>query len=353
MTTLIIPCAGRSSRFPGTKPKWMLTHPSGCLMVEKALSGINLEKFSRVVITIVKPHVEKYDADLVLRQAFGSNVELCILDDFTSSASETIYQTIQKAGITGDIVIKDCDNFVSFNLSFPVKNSIVGLNLNSKDAYVGNVANKSFLILNEQSLVESIVEKKIVSNTICLGVYCFESAEIFCKAFEILSKKEEIKELFVSYIVQYLLSKHDSPVEFKYIEACGYCDWGTLKDWKEYQSNYSTVFIDFDGVLVKNYGKYGRKNWDNELVPLDANLKALASYYAKGHQLVVTTARPECYRQTIVQVLKNYGIVPHAIVCGLNHASRVLINDFAATNPYPSAVAISMPRDGELANYLS
>jgi len=29
MSTLIVPCGGKSSRYPGMKPKWLLTHPDG------------------------------------------------------------------------------------------------------------------------------------------------------------------------------------------------------------------------------------------------------------------------------------------------------------------------------------
>ena len=54
MNTLIIPCAGKSSRFPNMKPKYMLTHPDGKLMIEKAMENINLEVFNRVIITIAK-----------------------------------------------------------------------------------------------------------------------------------------------------------------------------------------------------------------------------------------------------------------------------------------------------------
>jgi len=33
------------------------------------------------------------------------------------------------------------------------------------------------------------------------------------------------------------------------------------------------------------------------------------------------------------------------LVMGLPHSQRILINDFAKSNPYPSAAAINMPRN--------
>ena len=62
MKKLIVPCAGRSSRYPDTKPKYLLTHPDGKIMLEHALIGIDIEQFDQVIITIVKEHDNKYNA---------------------------------------------------------------------------------------------------------------------------------------------------------------------------------------------------------------------------------------------------------------------------------------------------
>ena len=35
------------------------------------------------------------------------------------------------------------------------------------------------------------------------------------------------------------------------------------------------------------------------------------------------------------------------IVFGMFHAQRVLVNDYARTNPFPSACAINVKRDGD------
>ena len=61
MFTLILPVAGRSSRFPNMRPKWLLTMPDGKLMLEKSIEAIDLEKFDRVVIVCLQEHLEKYN----------------------------------------------------------------------------------------------------------------------------------------------------------------------------------------------------------------------------------------------------------------------------------------------------
>ncbi len=62
MFTLILPVAGRSSRFPNMRPKWLLTMPDGKLMIEKSVEQIDLAVFDRVVIVCLKEHLEKYTA---------------------------------------------------------------------------------------------------------------------------------------------------------------------------------------------------------------------------------------------------------------------------------------------------
>lgn len=354
MTTLIVPCAGKSSRFPGLRPKWLLTHPCGKLMIEMVLESIEFKKYDRVIVTIVAEHCLKYDADLILEQIFEKNIEICILPEFTKSASETIYQTIKKSKVSGDFIIKDCDNIVKFNPVIPTRNGIVGASLNNKKFKIDNPLAKSYLLINKQNIIEGIVEKKIVSDIVCLGVYCFESAEEFCKAYESLSRgASDVGECFVSHVVQYMLSKEDEPSEFFFIEANWYVDWGTLVEWKKLQKKNACYFVDFDGVLVKNYGKYGRRNWNNTIEPIEENIQLLARISEEGGQIIITTSRTSEYKETIEKLLTSHGVKVYTIVFGINHAPRVLVNDFAASNPYPSASAINIPRNGQLKDYIN
>lgn len=71
MNTLIIPCAGKSSRYPNMRPKYLLTYPDGKLMIEKAIEGINSNRFDRKIITILKEHDMEYNAGIILHQAFN------------------------------------------------------------------------------------------------------------------------------------------------------------------------------------------------------------------------------------------------------------------------------------------
>ena len=116
MSTLIIPCAGRSSRYPNLRPKWLLTHPDGDLMLEKVVDALTINGLDRTIITIVQEQIEKYEADLIIRQAFGDKVEICVLDDYTKSQSDTVLQTIESMDVSGPFIAKDSDCRVSIEI---------------------------------------------------------------------------------------------------------------------------------------------------------------------------------------------------------------------------------------------
>ena len=67
MKSLIIPVAGKSSRYPGMRPKWLLTMPDGKLMIEKSVSLFNLNKFKRIIIIALNEHIKKFSEINVLK----------------------------------------------------------------------------------------------------------------------------------------------------------------------------------------------------------------------------------------------------------------------------------------------
>ena len=60
---------------------------------------------------------------------------------------------------------------------------------------------------------------------------------------------------------------------------------------------------------------------------------------------MITTARPEKFRKLTIAELDRHGVPYDQLVMGLPHSRRYLINDYANTNAYPSAVAINIERN--------
>ena len=356
MRTLIIPCSGKSSRFKNMRPKYLLTYPTGEIMVEKCISGLNLKEFDRVIVTIVKEHSEKYESEIILSQVFESYtepaVEICVLPEFTTCQSETVYETIRRMKIMGEIVVKDSDNYIAVS-EMPHGNFIAGLNINTFPKEIFRLNSKSFIITNNQDIVTDIIEKKIKSDCICVGMYGFSDAEQFCRTYQDLLENfnfAESNEIYLSHIISYMIGTGTEI--FRCLYVLDFEDWGTPMDWKIVQSKMQTYFIDLDGVIFVNRGKYGTKTWKNDNELLESNMQCIRDLYCNGAQIVVTTARSSEYVPFINEVFEKEGIKLHAIVTDCNHSSRILINDFSTTNTYPSCRAISIPRNANLNDYL-
>lgn len=339
MNTIIIPCAGKSTRFPNMRPKWMLTHPDGSLMIEKSMSILDKNNFDRVIVSILREHVDKYEANIWLDQVFGSKIELCILENPTKSQTETIYKTITKMNVKGQFCVKDVDSCLSVKLKGK-DNFVVGRDLR-KSPEITNVSAKSFISLNEQNTVIDIVEKSVSSNYISVGLYGFISSDEFIKYYLELSKNVET-ELYPSHIIASMIN---SGSFVNYIECDKYLDWGTIDEWRNHVEQIKCCFVDIDGVVFKNKGNYGLKNWKTEDEPIIENIEALKRIQSDGGQLIFCTARPEEFRKKTEISLKSHGLVWHSIVMGCLHSKRFIINDFAPTNPYPSCNAINIQRN--------
>ena len=352
MTTLIVPAAGKSSRYPDMKTKWLLTHPTGDIMIQKVLDAAEYKEFDRVVITILREHCEKYEADTILHQVFGSTVETFILEKPTNGPAETVYRTIVGMNIEDDIVIKDSDAVVAFANPIPEHNFITGLTIDSQSP-VMHIQSKSFIIKNDDDIILDIVEKEIVSNIICVGVWKVGSQQFIDAYKKIINSNvfRSDREIYVSHIISHLIVQQN--VVFEFIEAMEYINWGALPAWHRELKKYDTYIFDIDGVLLKNYGKYGEKNWSNTFEPIEKNMQMLEELSKNGNQIIFMTARSEEYVDEFISYITSRGIKYKSIITECNHSKRVIINDFANTNPYPSCEAISIPRNGQnLSEYI-
>ena len=344
MITLIIPCAGKSSRFPDIKPKWLFTHPDGKIMIEKAIEPfLRVKKIKKKIITITKEIDKRFNASHLLNQMFGNKVKVLILNKQTRSASETVYNTIKRFNIKGQILVKDCDNSFEIDKKFNIlkKNFIVFIDI-SKNPEISNVHQKSFIDLNNKKQIMNIEEKKIISEKICVGLYSFQSAKDFEKHYQICKNKIKNSEIFVSIVVKNMLNEN---FLFTCTEAKEYEDYGTFEDWLIIRKKYRTFFVDLDGVIFLNKGKYGKKNWNtkNQLIK---NLNHNKS------QIVFTSSRPENNKMKIQRELKKIGFKNFKLLLGLNHTQRILVNDYSNSNPNPSAISINLERDANNLNAL-
>ena len=336
---LILPVGGLSSRFPGVKPKWLLTHPNGNLMITEAIKGLELDSFDNIYLVTIKEHVEKYDFINGIEKQFQNikqqdKLNIVILENQTKNQPETVASAIKQANITGQIYIKDSDNF--FIEKTIQGNFVSTFDLN--EMALVHAKNKSYVITNDQGIITNIVEKKVVSSTFNVGGYGFESADEFVKYYDLL---KDNTDLYISHIIYQMLLDE---VNFIRSNVQEYLDWGTLKEWNMYKAQYVTLFVDIDGTLVNNSGEYFEPIWGTT-AKIKENVEIINKLYESGKvNIILTTSRKEDYKEITEMQLLNENIKYHQIIYGLYHGKRIVINDYAPTNPYKSCDAINLKR---------
>lgn len=338
---LILPVAGSSSRYPGLRPKWLLTHPNGNLMFHEAITGLELDEVDEIILVCRQDHYEQFEVEQVLKRQFAiSPIKVpyrIIQVEPTKSQPETVYMAIKNGNIEGPIYIKDSDNY--FVDKVKVGNKVASMNL-SQLSYV-DAANKSYVELDPQGQIINIVEKHVISNTFCVGGYSFLDARQFSKTFENL---ENSSSLYVSHLIFKLLM---DGVPFENSNVPKFLDWGTLKEWNRFRKEYATLFIDIDGCIVKNSGQFFSPVW-GETAGIPENVDYINQLFDSGKtHIVLSTSRSRTFADVTRKQLNEIGLRYHDIIFDLPHAKRILINDFSSSNPYPSAIAINLNRDSQ------
>jgi hypothetical protein len=333
---IIMPCAGLSTRFPNMRPKYLLSDYNNRLMIENAAKNF-IGKYN-VTIAILKQHNEMFNAENKLREAFGDKVNIVVLDKPTSGPADTVYQAIMNSeyffSSVSPVLIKDCDGFYDTDL---VDGNAIYVSKLSKNPDIRNAPAKSYTITNEQGIITSVVEKQIVSNSFCVGGYQFASIGEYVDTFEKL-KGNATSEIFVSNIIDYMISNGKI---FNEKEVENFIDVGTADDWFKF-NNKPTYFCDIDGTIVKTKDFH-----DDPYEPIQKNVDALLKEQARGCKLVFVTARKKKYEEYTNKILTEMGFVNYVLVMETNHSRRVLINDYANSNPFPSAVALNLKRDSD------
>lgn len=346
---LILPVAGQSSRYPGLRPKWLLTHPNGNLMIAEAIKGISPEYFEEIIIVCLEDHFNKYKIGNVLEKQFNKlafhNVSIEVIKS-SESQPHTVYQAIVNRKIKGSILIKDSDNYFHYN---PIQGNCICYASLEEFKRV-DASSKSYVQLDEKGIVNNIVEKRVISNVFCVGGYGFLKADDFIVHYEKISN---IPNLYISHVIQsMLISGHifqGNPVK-------DFLDWGTLHDWNLYRNRYSTLFIDLDGTIVENSAEFFEPYWALSN-PIPENVQVINRLYNSGYaQVIVTTSRSEEYSEKTLKQLDKIGLKYHKVIFGILHAKRIVINDYSKSNPYRTCEAINLRRNSteltDMLNYL-
>lgn len=337
---VIVPCAGRSSRFPNTRPKYLLTMPDGELMLQHVVRNW-IEDYP-VVVVINREHEEQYRVVDIIERIWGKTVSVHIVEHYTNGPAETIYETIRDWDDT-PFYVQDCDSLFNIKLPAVNRNFVAHVNLNDYPTLT-NIAAKSFVTLHEE-LLTNIVEKRLISDNICVGGYGFHSSYGYRHHYELLVERQgKDSELFISHVIKTMM---ENGCIFGGVRAINYLDCGTYESFIENQKRHATIFCDLDGVVFYNQSRYFENNYSIEPKLKPQAVSFLLGKQENGAHIVFTTARPSGVAGITEAALDAAGFKDYRILYDLPHAPRMLINDVSASNPWPSAIAINSPRDDD------
>lgn len=333
---VIIPCAGKSSRFPNTRPKYLLTMPDGRMMLQHAADNY-IKRGDDVTFVVVRQHCDEYQSEYAIRKAYGDAVNIVIFDEFTSGPAETIYNVVSTWDNDVPFAINDCDGFFDFEIKS--SNYVVYVDLH-KYPNMRNIYAKSFLKLTDDKITD-IIEKQVSSQYICVGGYGFSSSNEFIQTYNNL-KNSHVGEMYISHIIQNMVEHGHY---FNATAGKNYIDCGTYDSYTENMKNHMAIFCDIDGIIFKNQSRYFKDGHDTPPTLNQSAIDFLKEKIKLGATVIFTTARGEDVSEVTECAIREAGIHDFRIIYGLPHAPRLLINDVHFSNPWPAASAINAPRN--------
>jgi dTDP-glucose pyrophosphorylase len=342
---VIVPCCGRSTRYPNQPPKWMLPAHDGRPMIALATAGLSLDP-KDLVVTILREMEEKYDVIAGMRQAFRAAPRVVILDEPTKSQAETVARTLEALRLTEPFLVKDSDNHFVLDAIEQEFNYVCVDSLNHYD--VINPRNKSYLQVDHKDVVTNIREKVVISDLFSVGGYYFSDPGQFLSFFERLTGDTGRwqRELYISDVIGAMILEG---IPFRARTITGYQDWGTVHEWRNALEARNTYFVLLDGLVLERGSEYFRPRFE-DVRPLPEAVEALKVMADRGHSIIYLSIRPSSLSDLTTRQLKEAGVPEGQVVYNCPVAPWVLLTAAHPTLPFRTSHAFeAVPDDPHLA----
>jgi hypothetical protein len=335
---VIVPCAGRSSRYPNMAPKWSLPAADGKPMLVHAVSCLEIEPRD-LIVTILEDHDRQLDARNGIKRAFGREVEVVILKNPTRSAPETIAETLHRVSVNEPVLVKDSDN--AFRLA-PLARGFNYVTVASLKAEgVADPSNKSTLQADRDGIVRAIREKETISDLFCTGGYCFLEPQSFLEAFGALARETAERELYVSDVVAKMIAAGS---QFRAAHVTDYADWGTVEEWRAALLKKNLPIVLLDGVVFERGSLFFAPRFE-ETKPYPRAVEALRKLAANGNRILFLSIRPKSLAAFTEGQLKSQGLPANDVIYDCPLARYDLIAAPHPTLPFATARAREMAAD--------
>lgn len=318
MSTLIVPCA--INQLIDGELLGLKRHPLGKMIVHQCFYNLDPSRFDRIIIALNQKEEDAYGIRerIVEELKEYANVQVIVLEEETSGPAETVYQAISKENVTGSLIIKDSTNFIKVSQDMYGKNFIAGINISSWPEDIHDIRRKSFIKVNEQAKVLDIIEKKVKSEIIGVGLYGFKEARDYTEAYEKLNNSvHPLRSLYVSHIISYLIGVYGRV--FHYIPVTEFEDWSSEKCWLDIQERYANYFLDLDEI-------FGISLDCKSHLDVIENLTKLST---KGATFIGFTSNDERVKKKMKNMFLQKGINCIQVVygCTLSKVKRIISTD--------------------------
>jgi dTDP-glucose pyrophosphorylase len=191
MLQIVIPMAGRGSRF--SKEGYQLPKPlipvHGVPMIRLVIENIRPKMPHAFTFICQQAHLDDYGlADHLRSWAPGANI--IGISHVTEGAACTVLLAKEQINSADSLMIANCDQYIDFDINDYLatmdKDQLDGLIMTMK----ANDPKWSFVGFDSEGRVNTVVEKKVISDEATVGVYNFRHGSQFVAAAEEMIAKD-------------------------------------------------------------------------------------------------------------------------------------------------------------------
>lgn len=183
MLNIVIPMAGAGSRFAavGYEDPKPLIQINGIPMIQLVINNIRPSQECHFIFICQREHVSKYGLEDKLR-GFAPGCDIVALDGLSDGAACTVLAAKHLINNDQPLMIANSDQYIDINID----DYLSAIDEKDYDGIMmtmyANDPKWSFVGLNLDRLVTTVVEKEVISNEATVGIYNFKRGSDFVKA---------------------------------------------------------------------------------------------------------------------------------------------------------------------------
>ena len=306
-------------------------------MICAAVGGLPIH-LDDMIVTLLREHEIRFDATAGLAVAFGRRIETCILEEPTSSQSETIAKTLLATRLNEPFLVKDSDGSFATTKWNDETNFVCVSSLNRSELI--NPRNKSYVVVDDEGEITAIREKVVISDLFNVGGYFFRSPQQFLGYYEQLTRNppNDSGELYLSNVIDAMLT---DAVPFSTQLVDDYRDWGTLDDWRRDVGHGKSLFVSLDGFVFERGGPFFRPRF-SEVKPYAAVVESLRSLSREGVRIIYLSVRSDEWKNLTEKQLADAGLPPGTILYGCPTTKWKFSGSAHATTPFRSVDSLEI-----------